>query len=94
MAYSTLGQRIASQRKKLGISQEVLAEKMEVSRQAVSKWESDGAIPEIDKLLSLCKFFSVPIGWLLGTEDELPNVQVNRTLADIDSITITIRYIV
>lgn len=65
----TIGQRIAEERKKLGISQEALGEKMGISRQAISKWESDGAIPEIDKLIALSKLFSVSVGWLLGVEE-------------------------
>ena len=66
----TLGQRIAAERKKLGLSQEALGEKMGVSRQAISKWESDGAVPEIDKLIAMSKLFGVTLGWLLGVEEE------------------------
>ncbi len=66
----TIGQRIAERRKLLGISQESLGEQMGVSRQAISKWEADGAIPEIDKLIALSKLFGVSVGWLLGTETE------------------------
>ena len=65
----TIGQRIAEERKKLGLSQEGLGEKTGVSRQAISKWESDAALPEIDKLISLSKLFGVSVGWLLGVED-------------------------
>ena len=65
----TIGQRIAECRKALGISQEGLGEQMGVSRQAISKWEADGAIPEIDKLIALSRLFGVSVGWLLGTED-------------------------
>jgi transcriptional regulator with XRE-family HTH domain len=39
----------------MGISQEILAEQLAVSRQAVSKWESDTTIPEIDKIIALGK---------------------------------------
>lgn len=67
----TLGQRIAEQRKKLGLSQEALGERLGLSRQAVSKWEADAAVPEVDKLIALSKLFSVPVGWLLGVEEEL-----------------------
>lgn len=67
MSDLTMGQRIAAQRKLAGWSQEALAEKMEVSRQAVSKWESDASIPEIDKLIALGRFFGVSVDWLLGT---------------------------
>lgn len=66
----TIGQRIAERRKLLNLSQEALGEKMGVSRQAISKWEADAAVPEIDKLVSLSKLFSVSVGWLLGTESE------------------------
>ena len=75
MTQLTLGQRIASRRKLTGMSQETLAEKLAVSRQAVSKWESDAAIPEIDKLIALGKLFEVSVGWLLGVESE-PNAQI------------------
>ena len=66
----TIGQKIAERRKMLGISQENLGDRMGVSRQAISKWEADGAIPEIDKLIALSKLFGVSVGWLLGTEEE------------------------
>ncbi len=70
MTNLTMGQRIAAQRKLKAMSQEALAEQLEVSRQAVSKWESDGAIPEVDKLIALGRIFGVSVGWLLGTESE------------------------
>ena len=70
MNEQTLGQRIAAQRKKLNLSQEALGEKMGVSRQAISKWESDGAVPEIDKLIAMSRLFGVTLGWLLGVEEE------------------------
>ena len=66
----TIGQRIAQQRKKQNLSQMGLASQLEVSRQAISKWESDGAIPEIDKLIALSRLFGVSIGWVLGVEEE------------------------
>lgn len=64
----TMGQRIAARRKLLNLSQEALAEQLDISRQAVSKWESDAAIPEIDKLIALSKLYNVSVGWLLGVE--------------------------
>ena len=70
MNEQTLGQRIAAERKKLSLSQEAFGEKMGVSRQAISKWESDGAVPEIDKLIAMSKLFGVTLGWLLGVEEE------------------------
>ena len=67
----TIGQRIAQERKKLELSQMLLAARLDVSRQAISKWESDTAIPEIDKLIALSKLFGVSVGWLLGVEEQL-----------------------
>ena len=61
--------RIAQKRKELGLSQEGLGEQLGVSRQAIYKWESDASLPEIDKLITLSKIFSVSVGWLLGVEE-------------------------
>lgn len=66
----TLGQRIAERRKMLGFSQEALGERVGVSRQAICKWEADGTVPEIDKLIALSRLFGVSVGWLLGIEEE------------------------
>ena len=69
MEQLTIGQRIAEERKKQNLSQMGLAARLEVSRQAISKWESDAAIPEIDKLITLSRLFGVSVGWLLGVEE-------------------------
>lgn len=68
----TIGERIAFKRKELGLSQEALGEKMGVSRQSIYKWESDAALPEIEKLVKLGREFGVSVGWLLGEEDDVP----------------------
>ena len=61
MTELTTGQRIAQHRKLLGLSQEGLGEKVGVSRQAISKWEADAALPDVDKLIILSKLFGVSI---------------------------------
>lgn len=61
----TLGEKIMRLRTAAGISQEQLAEKISVSRQSVSKWEMDQALPQIDKVLQLCELFSVSADELL-----------------------------
>jgi len=66
----TVGQRIMQKRKELGLSQEALGEQLGVSRQAIYKWESDASLPEIEKLIALSRTFGVPVGWLLGVEEE------------------------
>ena len=65
----TLGQRIAQKRKELGLSQEALGDRLGVSRQSIYKWESDSALPEVEKLIALSKLFGVSVGWLLGVEE-------------------------
>ena len=54
----TMGAKIKQLRSKKGLSQEKLAEKLNVSRSAVAKWEAGDAIPELEKLLEICDFFS------------------------------------
>lgn len=80
MIDTTLGQRIAEGRKKLGLSQEAFGDRLGVSRQAASKWESDAAVPEIDKLITMSKIFGVSIGWLLGVE--APEAPAETTLSE------------
>ena len=75
----TLGQRICQKRKELGLSQETLGEQLGVSRQAIYKWESDGAVPEVEKLIALSQIFSVSVGWLLGVEDAAPETSEAAT---------------
>ena len=53
----TLGQNIARLRAQKNLSQGDLADALEVSRQSVSKWETDASIPELDKLLRLAELF-------------------------------------
>ena len=65
----TLGQRIQEHRTRLGLSQEGLGEKLGVSRQAVSRWEADGAVPDTDKLIALSKLFGITLNELLQVED-------------------------
>lgn len=66
----TLGQKIYEARAQKNISQTELAEALDVSRQSISKWETDAALPEIDKLIALSRYFAVPVGTLLGLEEE------------------------
>ena len=61
----TIGEKITKLRTAANISQELLAEKISVSRQSVSKWEMDQAIPKIDKVLLLCELFGITTDELL-----------------------------
>lgn len=66
-----IADRIQYLRKTKGLSQEELAEKVGVSRQAVSKWESEQSIPDIDKVIIMSEFFDVTTDYILkGIETE------------------------
>ena len=67
----TIGQKITQMRIAKGISQELLAEEISVSRQSVSKWEIGEAVPQIDKILMLCDFFGVTADDLLRDTVEI-----------------------
>ena len=64
----TLGEKIAIQRKELNYTQEQLADILDVSRQSISKWESNIAYPETDKLIVLGKLFNCSMDYLLKDE--------------------------
>ena len=72
-----IGQKIMKLRGEIGLSQEELAEKLDVSRQTVSKWELDQALPQIDKIIFLAQFFGVSTDYLLIDEVELEDKKSN-----------------
>ena len=61
----TLGERIAYYRGKMGLSQGELAERLNVSRQAVSKWETDAGLPDLDRLIALSGLFDITLDELV-----------------------------
>ena len=67
------GERLQASRKRCGLTQEELAEQLQVSRQAVSKWESGKGYPELEKLLYICERFGVTMDELFA--DELPQTR-------------------
>ena len=64
-----LSEKVYKLRKNSGLSQEKLAEQLDVSRQAISKWESGTAVPESEKLIAISNFFGVSVDYLLKDED-------------------------
>lgn len=67
-----LSEKILYCRKKAGLSQEALAEKLGVSRQAISKWETGESVPELSKLVLLARAFDVTTDWLLSESEPEP----------------------
>lgn len=72
----TLGQKIFGLRNKQKMSQGDLAEKLNVSRQSISKWETDASVPELDKLIMLSDLFNITIDELV--RDELPEMSTDE----------------
>ncbi len=70
----TIGTKIQNLRKQRGMSQEQLAEALGVSRQAVSKWEAEQSVPDIDKIISICDYFGVTSDYILRNA-ELPQTE-------------------
>jgi len=63
-----LSEKLYLLRKKKGLSQEQLAEELEVSRQAISKWESGASFPESEKLVAISTYFGVSVDYLIKDE--------------------------
>lgn len=74
----TLNEKLAHLRKKEGLSQIEVSEKLAVSRQAVSRWESGESRPSTDNLQALCKLYHVPMDFLLDDNTEIPSSKETR----------------
>ena len=75
-----LPEKLYALRKKSGLSQEQLAEALNVSRQAISKWEGGSATPESDKLLALSNYFGVSLDYLLKDGTPAEAQEEHRTM--------------
>ncbi|MGN1195216.1 MAG: helix-turn-helix domain-containing protein [Acutalibacteraceae bacterium] len=83
-----INEKIYTLRKKLGWSQDELADKLSVSRQSVSKWETGDSVPEPAKLLSLAKIFSVTTDYLLDdSQSEYIPPQAAKSIDTADKVT-------
>lgn len=77
-----LADKIIELRKKAGMSQDELAEKMDVSRQSVSKWEGAQSVPDLNKILKLSEIFGVSTDYLLKDDFEKPAPEISEPLTD------------
>ena len=77
----TFSEKLQELRKNNGLSQEDLAEKCNVSRQAVSKWELGQGYPEMEKLIKLCDLFEVNLDYLVR-DKKLENKNINQFKSD------------
>lgn len=82
----TTGEKITEERKKLQLTQQQFAERLGVTRQAVSRWESDLAFPETDTLIKMSELFGCSIDYLIkyngGNEAERPAAEVAKEKED------------
>ena len=78
----TIADRIQSLRKSKGMSQEELADRIGVSRQAVSKWESEQATPDLDKVVIMSDIFEVTTDYLLKGIEPV-KTDDHKTMADV-----------
>ena len=72
-----IGEKILELRTQKNMTQEELAERLGVTRQSVSKWESNGTFPNINKLLEICDIFQVSLDYLLRGKKYSPGVENN-----------------
>jgi len=77
-----LAEKIYQERRKLGLSQEQFAEQMDISRQAVSKWESGQSMPDLDKIVVMSQIFGVSTDYLLKEEETIPEEVVGGVESD------------
>lgn len=78
----TTGEKLTILRKEKNITQEQLAEILDVSRQSVSKWETDASFPETDKLIQLSRLFACSIDFLLSTDSYEKEISPCSSVAD------------
>ncbi len=79
----SLGERLYELRKKKGLSQEEVAEKLNVTRQSVSKWETDESKPDFDKIVPICELYEISTNELLnGTKEEKEEQEVETINKD------------
>ncbi|GAE90186.1 DUF5680 domain-containing protein [Acetivibrio straminisolvens] len=73
-------------RKNKGLTQEELAERLDVSRQAVAKWESGQVYPDISNLIQISNLFNVTVDYLVRDQECTINISTNDTKTDLDKL--------
>ena len=90
-----IGERIYELRRKNSMSQDDLAEKMNVSRQSISKWESSQSVPEVERIVQLSNIFNVSTDWILkGENSKNKKSQSNKNnLKSVQTVSTALNYI-
>lgn len=82
----TFGEKLKGLRKQVGLSQEQLADRLNVSRQAVTKWETDAGVPDIENIKAISSLFNVSLDELLSKEEitDKPIVHLYESVTEYD----------
>lgn len=83
-----LGSRIKTEREKLNLSQDDLAQRMDISRQAISKWETGKSYPDIEKILQLSNIFSLSLDELVKGDKNFQENLIREGRSNISGLTI------
>ena len=86
MNMEIIGKRISTRRKKLGLTQEQLAEKAGVTAQAVSKWENGHNLPDIENLQAIANILKLPYTALIKNEEDEPDFEIRGRLFHEDNM--------
>lgn len=89
----SFGKRLSGLRKERGWTQEEMASKLNVSAQAISKWENDSSLPDLDMLLALAALFETSTDALLGKEPSQIVEITPKTKRDLNKLVFRIRII-
>lgn len=82
----TLGEKLKETRRGAGLSQEQLAEKLCVSRQAVTKWESDKGMPDIGNLKAIANLLNTSIDYLLDNDSNIDKIVIKEPINLVDFV--------
>ena len=88
----TIGEKIKQLRREQGITQEKLAEYLNISYQAVSKWENNSAFPDISLVVPISNFFGVTTDVLFDVEDKYDERRSGNTIKRAASLVIRVRF--
>lgn len=94
----TLGERLKEYRQREGLSQEQLAEKLCVSRQAITKWENDKGVPDIDNLIAIRRILGISLDELVMGEERIKDTAVksrenNKVLHLVAAVSFSVAFI-
>lgn len=83
-----LGKRIKNERERLNMSQDELAQKMDISRQAISKWETGSSYPDIEKILKLSEIFNLSLDELVKGDKSFQENLIKEGKTNMSGLTI------